>query len=288
MRNAPSPGPRSVRVAFPSYRWLTPATLALSLLALSAGEAAAQATVVTTPDPAPRDTTTVVTQPAPEPPRNTTVVTQQPTPPPASTTVVTPAPEPRASTTVVTPAPEPRAVVVQDDTDPPSVFDSGYQGLLAGTLVGGGAGYLAARDGGWERSDWRSVGLGLGIGALSGAALGISLGIADRSGAPGGRYVARDLSLGAVFGAAIGTIGGGIAALAQDDAERVLFGASIGVVAGAGLGIITGIIEGQSKRDRNLRVARAGLEMRPTLAVATPVEGSGRLGTVMPGVSGRF
>jgi hypothetical protein len=179
------------------------------------------------------------------------------------------------------------AVVAQSEPDPPSIFDNGYQGLLAGAAVGGAAGYLVARPDDWQRKDWRTVGLGLGIGALAGAGLGISLGIADRAGAPAGRYIARDLSLGAGFGAVVGAIAGGISAIVQDDAEHVLFGTSIGVVAGAGLGIITGIIEGQAKRRRSTAVT-TGARVRPTLAV-TQGGGDGLRGsTVVPGLAGRF
>lgn len=261
-----------------------------ALIMLATGVAEAQ-TVVTTPDPAPRSSTTVVTTPQPQQPASTTVVSPAPTPSSSATVVTTPDPRPQSSTTVVqSTEPRPRAVVDTPAGDPPSIFESGYQGLLAGTVIGLGGGYLAARRDGFERSDWRALGLGMGIGALSGAALGITLGIADRSGAPGGRYVARDLSLGAGFGAVIGTISGGIAALAQDKPERVLFGASIGVLAGAGVGIITGIIEGQSKRQRNVAaITTSRLTVQPSLAVTSVGDRlHAKATTLLPGVSGRF
>jgi hypothetical protein len=175
------------------------------------------------------------------------------------------------------------------EQEPPSIFESGYQGLLAGTVVGAAGGYLVARKDDWQRKDWRKVGLGMGIGALSGAGLGIILGISDRAGAPGARYVARDLSLGAGFGLVVGAIGGGISAIAKKDGEHVLFGASIGVIAGAGLGIITGIIEGQTKRRRTntTTTVSAGLSVRPSLDVSVGPDGSsGR--TILPGLTGRF
>ncbi|MET0340929.1 MAG: hypothetical protein ABW252_08000 [Polyangiales bacterium] len=181
------------------------------------------------------------------------------------------------------------AVVAAPEPDPPSIFENGYQGLLAGTAVGGSAGYLVARHDDWQKRDWRTVGLGLGIGALAGAGLGISLGIADRAGAPAGRYIARDLSLGATFGALVGAIGGGISAIVQDDAEHVLFGAAIGVVSGAGLGIITGIIEGQTKKRRNVAAVQARVEVRPTLAMTRPLAAeSARGSTLVPALIGRF
>jgi hypothetical protein len=178
------------------------------------------------------------------------------------------------------PAPEP---------DPPSVFVTGYQGLLAGAAVGLAGGYLYARKDDFQKRDWQKLGLGLGIGALAGAGLGISLGVADRAGTNGARYVARDLSLGVVFGAVVGTIGGGISAIVQDDAEHVGYGASIGVIAGAGLGIVTGIIEGQAKRRRQTATSTAvRITVRPTLAIAAGDPSEMRTRTLLPGLSGSF
>lgn len=169
----------------------------------------------------------------------------------------------------------------------PSAFESGYQGLLAGALTGAAGGYLFARRDGFERSDWRAVGLGLGIGSLAGAGIGITLGIAGASGAPGGRYVARDLLAGAGFGATIGAISGGISAIVKSDAEHVLAGAAIGTLAGAGLGIITGIVQGQrhGRESRTATTTTAGFSIAPTLAMARDVRGSSAL---MPTLAGRF
>ena len=170
--------------------------------------------------------------------------------------------------------------------DGPAIFDSAYQGLLAGAAAGAGGGYIAARHDGWRKSDWRKVGLGIGIGALAGAGLGLSLGFADKAGAPGGRFVARDLAAGAGFGALMGAISGGISAAINKEAEHVLFGASIGVISGAGLGIITGIIEGQAKK-RRLAAATTTTSMRvqPTLSWMKDAHGSSAL---VPGLSGSF
>lgn len=167
----------------------------------------------------------------------------------------------------------------------PSIFKHGYQGLLAGVLVGAGSGYLVGRKDGWERSDWRAVGLGIGVGSLAGAGLGLSLGFADRADSPGSRYIARDLVGGAAFGGVIGTIVGGISAAAKDDAEHVLFGASIGVLAGAGLGVITGIVEGQTRERETAQVTTSNFRMRPDLTVARAANGSS---VVAPGLVGVF
>lgn len=171
------------------------------------------------------------------------------------------------------------------EPDPPSIFASGYQGMLAGALVGLGGGYLAGRRGGWRKQDWRPVGLGLGIGALAGAGLGITLGIMDRSGMVAGRYIARDLFAGAGFGALVGAIAGGISAIVQNEAEHVLFGTAIGVVSGAALGIVTGIVEGQTKKDR-MRGAAAKSAPPPRVKLEPSVVAT-RF-SFMPGVRGRF
>jgi MFS family permease len=178
---------------------------------------------------------------------------------------------------------------VQPEADGPSIFSMGYSGLLAGAGIGAAGGYLVGRRDGWKKSDWRAVGLGIGIGALSGAGLGIMLGIVDRSGAPGGRYVARDLAAGAGFGALVGLIGGGISAALNDKAEYALFGTAIGACAGAGLGIVTGIIEGAAKRRRNNAATTttvSRLHLQPSLDFV-PLRANS-LGTAVSGIRGSF
>jgi hypothetical protein len=176
----------------------------------------------------------------------------------------------------------------QAQDDGPSIFSMGYSGLLAGAGIGAGGGYLVGRRDGWKKSDWRAVGLGIGIGALAGAGFGIMLGVIDKSGAPGGRYVARDLAAGAGFGALVGLIGGGISAALNDKAEYALFGTAIGVCAGAGLGIITGVIEGVAKRRRNNSTTTtvSRLHLQPSIDFVPLRENS--LGTAVSGLRGTF
>jgi hypothetical protein len=220
-------------------------------------------------------------------PNNTTVV--QPTP--APTVVQAPAPA-AAAPVVVDREPDTRQAVVQQtnidsDDDAPSVFATAAQGLFAGALVGSSAGYLVGRKDGWERSDWRSVGLGLGIGALSGTGLGLMLGFVDRGGVRAGRYIPRDMLAGTALGAVIGLVSGGIAAAGANEPERVLFGTSVGALAGAGLGIITGIVEGQLKGDRETRTTAvtSRLKLEPSVAWERRTHGSGAL---LTGLAGRF
>ncbi len=216
-----------------------------------------------------------------------------PAPAPAAPAATTTQPAPVAQPTAPASGSHTEGPVVQqtnvttnEKDEGPGVFTHGFQGLLAGALVGGSGGYLVGRRDGWKRSDWRAVGLGLGIGSLAGAAFGISVGFADRPESPGARYVTRDMLAGSAFGGVVGAIGGGISAAVQNNAEHVLFGATIGVLAGAGLGIITGIVEGQTHESKSTRVTTAGrLHLRPDLMLTRTVNGSNVL---TPGVVGRF
>lgn len=179
--------------------------------------------------------------------------------------------------------------VEADEPEAPSIISQGYQGLLAGAVVGLGAGYLVGRRDDWQKSDWRGVGLGIGIGALAGAGLGLTLGFMDHGGVRAGRYIARDLIAGAGFGAVLGAVSGGISAAINKDGEHVLFGAAIGVCAGAGLGIITGIVEGQMKaRDGDTAASTtvtSGLRLAPSFALARTSDGGHAM---VPGFAGRF
>jgi hypothetical protein len=190
--------------------------------------------------------------------------------------------------------PESRQAVVQqtnvdaDDSEPPSVFSRAALGLLGGTVIGGAGGYLAGRREGWERSDWRAVGLGLGVGALAGTGVGLMFGLMDKGGVRAGRYIPRDMAAGAGLGALVGVISGGIAAATTDDTEKIALGAAVGILAGAGAGIITGIIEGQVQRNRDVRqraVTSRRLQLVPSLAWTRV---SPDRSVVMPAVAGRF
>src|SRR5256885_7454447 len=99
----------------------------------------------------------------------------------------------------------------------PSTFSYGFHGFVLGAFAGLGGGYLVGRSGGWHSDDWRTLGIGAGIGALAGGGLGLALGIGDMAAETPGRgyYVLRDGGYGLVFGAAAGAIAGGVAALSS-------------------------------------------------------------------------
>jgi hypothetical protein len=165
----------------------------------------------------------------------------------------------------------------------PSIIAYGFEGLATGAFVGLGIGYLVARDEDFERSDWRAIGLGGGVGALSGMALGLGLGAADlASDRPGvGGIVLRDTLYGTGLGSVAGLLSGGISAIVAEDPEHAVFGTAIGAVAGAGVGMIVGLIEGP----RMVNSRRHQARFAPTVMAAR--DDSNR-SVYMPGIAGRF
>lgn len=163
----------------------------------------------------------------------------------------------------------------------PSTFEYGFDGFFLGGAAGLGAGYLAARSGGWEKDDWRALVYGAGIGALAGGALGLGLGISDMASETPGRgyFILRDGGYGLSFGAVAGGIAGAIAAASAKKAERILLGASIGALAGTAVGVVLGIVEGQRTwRRRQPAVA---------LTLTSALDAHEQL-LMMPALTGRY
>lgn len=152
----------------------------------------------------------------------------------------------------------------------PSIFVYGFHGFALGGAAGLGAGYIAARSGGWQKDDWQPLAYGAGIGALAGGTLGLSLGITDMVNETPGRgyFILRDGGYGLGFGAVTGAIAGGLAAVSTKKAENIVFGASIGALVGTGLGVILGVIEGNRAWRRH-----KGLAMTMTLTPARQSDG---------------
>jgi hypothetical protein len=165
------------------------------------------------------------------------------------------------------------------------VFTFAFQGLAVGSAAGLAAGYLVARDDGWQTSkDWKPLVYGTGIGALVGSGIGLTLGIVDvAQDTPGRtRHVLRDMLYGEAFGATAGAIAGGLTALSTKKPEHILLGASIGVLSGAVLGAVFGFFEGGHAR------AQSALDTdRFALSVVPVVEASGKL-AYLPALSGRY
>jgi hypothetical protein len=174
----------------------------------------------------------------------------------------------------------------------PSMLQYGFAGFGSGLLIGTAGGYIAARDPNWDwdKRDYRALGLGAGIGALSGMALGLGLGAADLGAkAPGyGGIVLRDTLYGTGLGALAGAIGGTISAVVQSEGEHVLFGTAIGMLAGAGTGMIIGFIEApravrQRRKEEKQRETKP--EVRPNVSAARDM--SNQMVLMLGGV-GRF
>jgi hypothetical protein len=162
----------------------------------------------------------------------------------------------------------------------PSIFVYGFHGFFLGGMAGVGAGYIAARAGGWHKDDWQPMAYGAGIGALAGGALGLSLGITDMVNETPGRgyFVLRDGGYGLGFGIATGAICGGLAAVSTKRPENILFGASIGALVGTGVGVILGVVEGNRAWRRHTGMA---------MTVAPARQSNGQL-TWMPALVGRY
>jgi hypothetical protein len=173
----------------------------------------------------------------------------------------------------------------EDQPTNPSAFTYAGNGFLMGSLVGLSAGYLVAREGGFESDDWKALVYGGGIGALAGGGLGLTLGIVDMAReTPGfGSYVLRDSMYGAGFGALAGAIAGGLAAVSTKEPEHIGLGAAIGTMVGTAGGIALGIVEG-SRAGHGGRRAQ-----RPSLAVTLgAAEGRDGAPMWMPALAGRY
>ena len=165
----------------------------------------------------------------------------------------------------------------------PSIFDYAYTGMALGTGVGLAGGYLFAREDGWEKSDWKPIVYGAGIGALAGSGIGLTLGVVDLTRSKPNRkahYVLRDMGLGAGFGFTVGALAGGLAAISTEKVEHVLFGGAIGVLAGTGLGAIFGFLE-SDEADGHAARQPFGIAVLPVM------EANGKI-AYMPSLSARY
>jgi hypothetical protein len=170
-----------------------------------------------------------------------------------------------------------------DEPGPPSVFTYTSNGFMLGGMVGLAAGYLVARDDGFEDEDWRPLVIGTGIGAVVGGTLGLTLGVVDMAReTPGyGGYVLRETMYGAGFGAIVGALIGGVAVASTKKSEHIAFGAAIGTLAGSGLGVVLGFVEGSH--------AGAGRRSARSLTIALGAAPATNGGAVwLPGLAGAF
>lgn len=137
----------------------------------------------------------------------------------------------------------PKSALAQADEE--GVFTYAFRGLGIGAPVGAAAGYLLTRDDEWRSDDWKDLGTGVAIGAITGAVGGIAIGITDLSdGKMGmGATVLRDTWYGTLLGITVGAIVGGVLVMDSGDGEDILAGMAWGAVIGAPVGIGVGFIE---------------------------------------------
>lgn len=137
----------------------------------------------------------------------------------------------------------PKQARAQSEED--GVFTYGFRGLGVGAPVGAAAGYLLTRDDNWQSDDWKDLGMGVAIGAITGAVGGIAIGITDLSdGRMGmGATVLRDTWYGTLLGITVGAIVGGVLVMDSGEGEDILQAMAWGAVIGAPVGIGVGFLE---------------------------------------------
>lgn len=162
----------------------------------------------------------------------------------------------------------PTPAYAQNEED--GVFTYAFRGLGVGAPVGAAAGYLLTRDDKWESEDWKDVGMGVAIGAITGAVGGIAIGITDLSdGKMGmGATVLRDTWYGTLLGITVGAIVGGVLLMDSGDGEDILkamaWGAVIGAPVGIGVGFLEAGMRGQiGNAEQNRYAGSSGRSLTP-------------------------
>jgi hypothetical protein len=168
--------------------------------------------------------------------------------------------------------------------DGPSLFSYGWQGFWTGAMVGLAAGYVATGPT-YQSHEWKTLVLGLGIGALCGLGVGVSLAITDAASndARMGWLVLRDADYGSLLGAFAGAAVGALVWINDGRPKNVLTGAAIGALIGAGVGAIFGVIEGAAAQRRHRRQANAQAGLHLSLGALPSATGVPGLGPVLLG-----
>ncbi|HMI89951.1 MAG TPA: hypothetical protein VK509_01245 [Polyangiales bacterium] len=186
----------------------------------------------------------------------------------------------------------PAVCAAQSSDDGPALFQYGFRGFWTGAELGLATGYLTTGSS-YDKGEWRSLVLGLGIGAIIGVGTGVTLGMVDASDARRPRYgwyVLRDMGYGALLGAFTGAAVGALFWVDDGRPKDVLIGLSAGALIGAAVGIAFGIVEGsgaeprgRGERRRSRALAERGVKL--TLFASPGRRGVPALG---PGLIGRF
>jgi hypothetical protein len=180
---------------------------------------------------------------------------------------------------------EPLACRAQDDSTT-TAFSYAAEGLGTGIALGLATGYLLSRPT-WESSDWATLGVGAGIGALGGLGLGITLGMLDVGGQSRvhvGGIILKDINLGIATGLVAGAIVGTIVWIGGGKPADVLIGLSWGVIFGAGAGLLLGIVESvMRKNSAHAEAAKPGFAFNIGFT-----GGPGAIPLPAPMLTGRF
>jgi len=122
----------------------------------------------------------------------------------------------------------------------------GFEGIGTGLGTGLAVGYLSTGRH-FKSEEWRNLGLGVGLGALSGIGVGMLLGTVDLlSNRPGGigYFMLRQANVGMKLGFTVGFIVGGVSFLTGGESKSILTGMAWGAMLGTGAGLVFGLIEG--------------------------------------------
>jgi len=138
--------------------------------------------------------------------------------------------------------------------DAGALIDYSFKGFTLGVEAGLAVGYLATGSR-YRQDEWRTLVVGMGIGAFAGITAGIFIAAADYSsrGSSVGYYILRDTNYGTLIGAAMGAVVGGLFWLDDGLPRDLLRGTAYGMLFGGVAGITYGIIESRNAPRRSNR-----------------------------------
>jgi hypothetical protein len=151
-----------------------------------------------------------------------------------------------------------------DMPDAADVLDYGFKGFTLGIEAGLAVGYLSTGRV-YDEQDWRTLVLGMGIGALAGVTTGVIVSVADvtSNGVPVGYYMLRDSTYGTLIGAVLGGVVGGLLWVDDGTSRDLLQGAAYGTLFGAVAGIAYGIVEGANSQPMRRRYGEWRVSLSP-------------------------
>lgn len=139
--------------------------------------------------------------------------------------------------------------------DADALIDYSFKGFTLGVEIGLSAGYLATGNV-YREHEWKSLVVGMGVGAFIGITAGIFIAAADYSSTRGsmvGYYILRDTNYGTLIGAAVGAVVGALFWLDDGLPRDLLRGTAYGMLFGGVAGITYGIIESRNTRSHRIR-----------------------------------